>query len=81
MQLSHKNWHHHGGRVSRTVDDATTGAELVEAVNDDITRVTADAALRHSCLLPCGPCTGRNRRGSAGQDGQGVPAYTEVECS
>ena len=27
-----------------TVDDATTGVELVEAVNGDITRVTADAA-------------------------------------
>ncbi len=27
-----------------TVDDATTGVELIEAVNDDITRVTADAA-------------------------------------
>jgi hypothetical protein len=26
------------------VDDATTGIELIEAVNDDITRVTADAA-------------------------------------
>ncbi len=27
-----------------TVDDATTGVELIKAVNDDITRVTADAA-------------------------------------
>ena len=27
-----------------TGDDATTGVELIEAVNDDITRVTADAA-------------------------------------
>ena len=27
-----------------TVDDATTGVELIEAVNDDITRVTADGA-------------------------------------
>ncbi len=27
-----------------TVDGATTGVELIEAVNDDITRVTADAA-------------------------------------
>ena len=27
-----------------TVDDATTGVELIEAVNDDITKVTADAA-------------------------------------
>ena len=27
-----------------TVDDATTGVELIEAVSDDITRVTADAA-------------------------------------
>ena len=27
-----------------TVDDATTGVELIEAVNDDITRVTGDAA-------------------------------------
>ena len=27
-----------------TVDDATTGVELIEAVNDDITRVTADTA-------------------------------------
>ncbi len=27
-----------------TVDDATTGVELIEAVTDDITRVTADAA-------------------------------------
>lgn len=27
-----------------TLDDATTGVELIEAVNDDITRVTADTA-------------------------------------
>ena len=27
-----------------TVDDATTGVELIEAVNDDIASVTADAA-------------------------------------
>ncbi len=27
-----------------TVDDATTGVELIEAVSDDIARVTADAA-------------------------------------
>ncbi len=27
-----------------TVDDATTGIELIEAVNDDVTRVTADTA-------------------------------------
>ena len=27
-----------------TVDDATTGVELIEAINDNITRVTADAA-------------------------------------
>ena len=31
-------------RTDATVDDATTGVELIEAVNDDIARVTADAA-------------------------------------
>ena len=31
-------------RTDATVDDATTGVELIEAVNDDIASVTADAA-------------------------------------
>ena len=31
-------------RTDATVDDATTGVELIEAVNDDIANVTADAA-------------------------------------
>ena len=37
--------------TAATVDDATTGVELIQAVNDDLTRVTADTALRHDCLL------------------------------
>ena len=40
---------HNGVIVARaltdaTADDATTGVELIKAVNDDLTRVTADAA-------------------------------------
>ena len=31
-------------RTDATGDDATTGVELIEAVNDDIASVTADAA-------------------------------------
>ena len=30
--------------TAATVDDATTGVELIQAVNDDLTRVTADTA-------------------------------------
>ena len=63
-----------------TGDDATTGVELIEAVNDDIASVTADA-VRHGWLLRCGRCTGRDRRGPADQDGQGVPTEAAVERS
>ena len=64
-----------------TVDDATTGVELIEAVNDDIASVTAGRSLRHGWLLRCGRCTGRDRRGPADHDGQGVPTEAAVERS
>ena len=67
-----QGWRSHG---------ATTGVELIEAVNDDIASVTADASLRHGWLLRCGRCTGRDRRGPADQDGQGVPTEAAVERS
>ena len=56
-----------------TVDDATTGVELIEAVSDDITRVTADAAYDTVAFYDAAGAPGRDRRGSPGQDGQGVP--------
>ena len=34
--------------------------------------------LRHDRLLRCGQCAGRDRRGSAGQDGKGVSTQTAV---
>ena len=36
---------------------------------------------RHGWLLRCGRCTGRDRRGPADQDGQGVPTEAAVERS
>ena len=38
-------------------------------------------SLRHGRLLPSGRGTGRDRRGSAGQDGQSVPTQAAVERS
>ena len=49
-----------------TLDDATTGVELIAAVNDDIPRVTGDAAYDTVAFYEDGPCAGRDRRGPAG---------------
>ena len=64
-----------------TVDDATTGVELIEAIHDDITRVTADAAYDTVTFYDAAGARGRACRGSAGQDGQGVPTQAAVERS
>ena len=48
-----------------TVDDATTGVELIEAVNGPLTRVTADGAYDTVGLLRGGRGTGRERRRAA----------------
>ena len=55
-----------------TVDDATTGVGLIEALHADLARVTADAGLRHDRVLRGGHGPGRNRRGPSEQGGTGV---------
>ena len=64
-----------------TLDDATTGVELIAAVNDDITRDYRGRGLRHGRLLRYGQCAGRDRRGPAGQDGSRVPTRAAVKRS
>ena len=68
-------------RTDATVDDATTGVELIEAVNDDITSVTADAAYDTVGFYDAAGRSGRARRDPADQDGQGVPTEAAVERS
>ena len=68
-------------RTDATVDDATTGVELIEAVNDDITSVTADAAYDTVGFYDAAWRSGRDRRDPADQDGQGVPTEAAVERS
>ncbi len=52
-----------------TVNDATTGVELIEAINDNITRVTADAAYDTVAFYDAAGARGATVVGSAGQDG------------
>ena len=47
------------------VDDATTGIELIEAVNDDIMRVTADAAYDTVAFYDAAGARGATARSSA----------------
>ena len=48
-----------------SVDDATTGITLIEAVDGALGRVTADGRLRYGRLLRGRRCAWRDRRGSA----------------
>jgi hypothetical protein len=61
-----------------TVDDATTGVDLNEAVHSDLTSVTAGRGIRHGGLLRCGQCPGRDRRRATDEDGEGVSTQTAV---
>ena len=64
-----------------TVDDATTGIGLIEALDADIARVTVRRGLRHDRVLRYGHGTGRDRRGPTEQDGTCVSTETTVERS
>ena len=72
---------HTGVIVAHALTDATTGVELIEAVNDDIASVTADAASDTVACYDTAGARGRDRRGPADQDGQGVPTEAAVERS
>ncbi len=48
-----------------TVDDATTGVELIEAVNGPLTRVTADGAYDTVAFYDAAGARGRESRGAA----------------
>ena len=66
-----------------SVDDATTGITLIEAVDGALGRVTADAGcrLRYDRLLRGRRCAWRHRCGSADEYGQRVSTRTAVERS
>jgi Transposase DDE domain len=61
-----------------TVDDATTAITLIGTVYGAVARVTADG-LRHDRLLQYGHGSRRDRRGSAGQDCNGIQTQTAVQ--
>ena len=62
-----------------SVDDATTGITLIEAVDDALGRVTAGCRLRYDRLLRGRRCAWRDRRGSADEYGPRVSTRTAVE--
>ena len=62
-----------------SVDDATTGITLIEAVDGALGRVTADAASDTISFLRGRWCAWRDRRGSADEYGPRVSARTAVE--
>ena len=64
-----------------TVDDATTGIGLVEALDADIARVTADAAYDTIAFYETAAARGRDGRGPSAQDSTGVSTETTVERS
>ena len=68
-------------RTDATVDDATTGVELIEAVNDDIASVTADAAYDTVGCYDAAGARGATVVVPADHDGQGVPTEAAVERS
>ena len=61
------------------VDDATTGIMLIEAVDDALGRVTADAAYETIGFYEAARCAWRARRGSADEYGQRVSTRPAVE--
>ena len=64
-----------------TVDDATIGVGLIQAVDDDIARVTADAAYDTVAFYEAAGSSWRDRRRSTDQDGPCVSMETTVERS
>ena len=64
-----------------TLDDATTGIDLIAAVDGDMASVTADAASDSDRLLRCRGCAWRAGCGATDQNGTCVPTATAVECS
>ena len=64
-----------------TVDDATTGVGLIEALHADLARVTADAAYDTIAFYAAATARERNRRGPSEQGGTGVATETTVERS
>ena len=62
-----------------TADDATTGVGLVEHINGDVARVTADAACGHHRVLRRGQRATRDGRGAACPNGVSVSTRTSVQ--
>ena len=69
------------GLTEASVDDATTGITLIEAVDGALGRVTAGCRLRYDRLLRGRRCAWGDRRGSADEYGQRVSTRTAVERS
>ena len=61
-------------------DDATTGVDLIDAVQGDLARVTGDAAY-DTIAFHCRGCAGRERGRSTHQDGKGISTRAAVERS
>ena len=64
-----------------SVDDATTGITLIEAVDGALGQVTADAAYDTIGFYEAAGARGRHRRGSADEYGPRVSTRTAVERS
>ena len=64
-----------------SVDDATTGITLIEAVDGALGQVTGGCRLRYDRLLRSRRCAWRHRRGSADEYGPRVSTRTAVERS
>ena len=64
-----------------SVDDATTGITLIEAVDGALGRVTADTAYDTVGFYEAAGARGRDRRGSADEDGQRVSTRPAVARS
>ena len=62
-----------------SVDDATTGITLIEAVDGALGRVTADAAYDTVGFYEAAGARGSDRRGSADEYGPRVSTRTAVE--
>ena len=63
------------------VDDAPTGLKLIDAVEGNISSVTADGAYDTIAIYEAAGCTWRQRRGSTNGRGGRVAAETTVEPS
>ena len=67
--------------TAATVDDATTGVELIQAVNDDLTRVTADTAYDTIAFYDAASARGATVVVPPAKTARVSPTQAAVECS